>query len=174
MTLPQHMGMSAQWATPRDIVDAARDVFHGQIDCDPSTTAAINADTVRATTYWTAQESGLDPVNSWHGDVMINPPGGRGGLVKEFWSRMIDEYLCDRINSAIWIGFSIDQLQVLQCCETSPINYPICIPRRRLNYLRPVDMTPGKSPPHASYITYIGPLSSRFISVFSKIGATKI
>jgi len=54
---------------------------------------------------------------------------------------------------AVWIGFSLEQLAVLQGHETSPLDWPTVILRRRLAYVDAVGRR--SSPTHSSYITLI-------------------
>jgi hypothetical protein len=87
------------WGTPEYILDAAREAFGGQIDCDPASNAKAQ-ERVRAR-VWFGPEN-LDNVNDawggpdgligkWSGAVFINPPYGRG-LIGPFAKRLMHEY----------------------------------------------------------------------------------
>lgn len=67
-----HLGNSAEWGTPTELIESARVVL-GEIDLDPATTEEINARTVRATSYLTAEHDSL--TLQWRGRVFVNPPG---------------------------------------------------------------------------------------------------
>jgi hypothetical protein len=79
------------WGTPPHILEAVREAFGGQIDCDPASNAKAQ-ERVRAK-VWYGPEN-LDNVNAawggpdgleffWTGRVFINPPYGKG-LVQPF------------------------------------------------------------------------------------------
>lgn len=127
-----HSAGSPDWMTPRYLIEAARWVMGG-IDLDPASDARANA-RVKAAKFYTAAENGLDPANPWSGRIFLNPPGG---LVVEFWERLIREALEHPDDlQAVWIGFSLQQLQTLQSSDASshPINLPMCIPSARVQF----------------------------------------
>jgi hypothetical protein len=85
------------WGTPDYILDAVREAFGGQIDCDPASNAKAQ-ERVRAD-FWMGpgspyglpdfSEDGLD--YCWTGNVWLNPPYGKG-LVQPFADRLYYEY----------------------------------------------------------------------------------
>jgi hypothetical protein len=82
------------WGTPDYILDAVREAFGGQIDCDPASNAKAQ-ERVRAT-VWCGRESpyngdGLDA--PWNGSLFINPPYGKG-LVDPFARRLKSAWEC--------------------------------------------------------------------------------
>jgi hypothetical protein len=95
-----------------------------------------------------------------------------------------------RIEEAVWIGYSLEQLQTLQrAAAKSPLDFPMCVPNRRIAFVeneakkaaRIVKLTAqGKSPnaksqpSHANYVTYMGPNPERFREVFSRFGQVRI
>jgi hypothetical protein len=105
--------------------------------------------------------------------VFLNPPGG---LVREFWRTLLAETSPGRgVREAIWIGYSLQQLQTLQTADTfGPLEMAdaICVPRRRIAF---IDATgkPSKSPTHANYIAYIGPDAQLFRDVFRPFGEVR-
>lgn len=174
---------SAEWYTPSLYVEAAREVM-GRIDLDPFSHPDANR-IVLADNYYTADDDGL--LRPWFGSVFINPPGG---LVKKAWTKLLDEV--PNIDQVIWIGYSVEQLQFLQRDEAyslSPLDFPICVPRRRIAFVendakkeqrrkkcasKGQKFTERSSPSHSNYITYIGPFSDRFKAVFSKFGTVRL
>jgi len=170
----RHSCDSPEWYTPTGYVEAARRVM-GRIDLDPASHEEANL-TVKATTFYTAEDDGLH--QPWHGRVFLNPPGG---LVPEFWYALMVAWAEGRIDQAIWIGYSLEQLQSLQPRGRffpSPIEWSICIPRRRIPFVeneakkaaRIEKLTAaGKranaksSPSHGNYITYLGGYPSKFV-----------
>lgn len=186
-TAARHSSDSAEWYTPSDYVEAARQVL-GVIDLDPASHEEANT-IVRAGRFYTAEDNGL--VQPWHGRVFVNPPGGtdaRGDrLVPQFWQKLVGDWITHQIDAAIWIGFSLEQLQSLQGPHIpSPVNYPLCIPSRRIAFvenaakqaerfarLTALGKTPSKrsSPSHAGYVCYLGPATATFVRVFRAFGA---
>jgi hypothetical protein len=161
----------------------------GGIDLDPASHEEANR-TVRATRFYTEQDDGL--AQSWHGRVFLNPPGG---LVLEFWRKLLVEHAHERTTEAIWIGYSLEQLQTLQGKGVvTPLDFPFCVPKQRIAFVeneakkaariakleernrqrialgdkpKPI----GKdSPSHANYICYLGPQFARFNAVFGRFG----
>lgn len=120
---------NADWMTPAPFVEAARDVLGG-IDLDPASDAEANR-IVKARAYCTAKHDGL--AQNWRGCVFLNPPGG---LVSEFWIKLLDERAAGRVTQAIWIGYSLEQLQTLQGLGCAPpLDFPICVPSRRIAFV---------------------------------------
>jgi len=166
--IPQHSGDSPEWYTPGDYVEAARVALLGQIDCDPASCERAN-EAVRAKVFFTEHDNGLG--HPWSGNLFLNPPGG---LVYEFWERMVALWREGRVERAIWIGYSLEQLQTLQRFEITPLDFCLCFPRRRI----PFDSPGGgkKSPTHANYIAFLPSLRGgmgevkRFSEAFAPFG----
>lgn len=166
--IPQHSGESPEWYTPTDYVEAARAALGGTIDFDPASCDQAN-ETVRAGVYYTEHDNGLAQLCTGNG--FVNPPGG---LVKEFWNWLVGLWRAGYVERAIWIGYSLEQLQVLQQFETTPLDFPLCFPRRRIAF-----ESPGggkKSPTHANYIAFLPSIRGgrdevkRFESAFAPFG----
>ena len=181
----RHSCDSPEWYTPSPFVEAARAVMGG-IDLDPASHEEANR-TVKATRFLTAEDDGL--AQPWKGRVFLNPPGG---LVGEFWLKLLREYAVavHPVAEAIWIGYSLEQLQTLQCVGAiaTPLDFPMCVTKKRIAFVeneakRAARMAKlvaaGKkpnaksSPSHSNYITYLGPHVDRFREVFSQFGATR-
>lgn len=191
-TAARHSMDSPEWFTPRDYVEAARKVLGG-IDLDPASHREANR-IVRARRFYDERANGLR--RPWSGRVFLNPPGG---LVAEFWHRLIDSWEAREIVGAIWIGYSLEQLQTLQGYEVrSPLAFPFCIPDRRIAFVEStakrelrrqaleeenrgrrregLELKKWKdaaAPSHANYITYIGRAPARFERVFSAFGEVR-
>jgi hypothetical protein len=84
-----------EWYTPAQYVDAAREVLGG-IDLDPASCDQANR-TVRARTYYTAQDDGLE--HYWHGRVWLNPPYGKSSAL--FVGKLLAERAAGRVDAAI-------------------------------------------------------------------------
>lgn len=183
----RHSMDSPEWYTPYSIVYCAREVM-GAIDLDPASHAEANL-TVGAAKFYTEQDDGL--TQPWSGRVFLNPPGGKDAdgksLVPQFWSMLVESFFARFIDEAVWVGYSLEQLQTLQSAKTryTPIDFSICIPRRRIEFVENAakraarieklvasGKTPNQKsqPSHANYITYMGPNSKKFAQVFDAIG----
>jgi hypothetical protein len=166
MANPLHSAASVEWYTPSDVVMAARQVLGG-ITLDPASCEKAN-ELIQAEQYYTAADDGLS--KPWSGRVFLNPPGGRG-VVRAFWEKLIRHYKAGHVEQAIWVGYSLEQLQTLQRCDVSPLDFPLCIPRHRLAF------SGAKSPTHGNYIAYLPPnsyghpgVAGHFAAVFRSLG----
>lgn len=177
----RHSCDSPEWYTPIPIVDAARRVM-GRIDLDPASHPEANAH-IRARRIYTEDDNGL--ILPWRGRIVNNPPGG---LVADFWAKLLYEFAHGRTREAIWIGYSLEQLQSLQRCPgigRFPFDFPMCIPRDRLAFienrakrrarfreLRALGKVPTKrsQPSHGNYVTYLGANRAAFRREFSQFG----
>lgn len=187
----RHSCDSPEWYTPSPFVEAAREVM-GAIDLDPASHHEANL-TVKAALFYSEQDDGLK--QTWHGRVFLNPPGGKDAngksLVPQFWDALIRMYLSGAVREAVWIGYSLEQLQTLQGGHAnSPMTFPICVPNKRIAFveneakrelrmakLRAEGKNPnGKSQPsHANYIVYLGGVNDdKFAAVFGRFGVVRL
>lgn len=146
----RHSMDSPEWYTPSPFVEAARKVMGG-IDLDPASHEEANL-TVKAARFFTEEDNGL--TQSWRGRVFLNPPGGKGvltaprsfrvpiegqqtkPLVPAFWRHLMGEWDVFNIEQAIWIGYSLEQLQSLQSASVkSPLDFPICVTSKRIAFV---------------------------------------
>lgn len=185
MATARHTMDSASWYTPQPYVEAARAVMGG-IDLDPCSDAEANVN-VNADHYYTEADDGL--TQPWGGRLFINPPGK---LVAAFWQRLMGGSHFVVVQQAIWVGYSLEQLQTLQAASRglpTPLNFPICIPKRRIAFVENAAMREARiakllaegkkpnlksSPSHANYISYIGPNRDRFEAIFSPFGQVRL
>ena len=162
-----------QHGSPDWMVDMAHGVL-GTVDLDPCSDHGWNQ-SVRATKYMTESDNGLIspwgdgfPVPGWTGPtnppfdrgkaitVFCNPPGSRdGSLVTGFWNALVKYYMSGYVRSAIWIGYSLEQLSRLQRadCGRHPLQYPTLFPSRRPRYVSRTG--PGNAPTHSGYVTLL-------------------
>src|SRR5262245_41059362 len=125
----RHSCHSPDWYTPSPYVEAARQVM-GAIDFDPASDAEANL-TVKAARYLTEEDDGLEHL--WTGKTFINPPGGKAA---EFWEHLIALFLSGHVSEAVWIGYSLEQLQSFQnACSITPLSYPMCVPKQRIAFI---------------------------------------
>ena len=194
-TAARHSMSSPEWYTPAAYVNAAREVLGGAITLDPASDREANA-IVRARWIYTAADNGLRL--DWFGRVFLNPPGG---LTAAFWDKLVTEWHAGRIEAAIWIGYSLEQLQTLQgAADASPLDFPICVPNRRIAFVESearrrerlhkideenagrrregLELVPRKllaaSPSHGNYVVYIGRARKRFARVFGPFGEVRL
>jgi DNA N-6-adenine-methyltransferase (Dam) len=193
-TAARHSCDSAEWYTPPEYVEAAREVM-GSITLDPASHREANR-IVLADRYFTERQNGLRRAWGKRERVFLNPPGG---LVPAFWHRLIYASRAGELEAAIWIGYSLEQLQTLQGYDVpNPLAYPICVPARRIPFIeseekrrlrfeeidrenreRRRDGRPLRArkdaaqPSHANYITYLGRARARFAKVFGEFGEVR-
>lgn len=162
-----HSSESAEWYTPVGIVERARVALGGVIDVDPCGNARTN-EIIKAKRYITRGEDGLTA--DWGvGSAFVNPPGGRGSVAK-WWDKAVEFHRRDERNLVVFVLFNINSLQVLQNkSRKPPTDYVICIPRKRIAYLR-ADGSVGRSPPQASAIVCLAPYCTSS-DVFGSIGS---
>lgn len=191
----RHTMDSPEWYTPSPYVEAARATMGG-IDLDPASHEEANL-TVKATEFYTEADNGL--MLKWNGRIFINPPGG---LVNDFWQTLCAEWAAQRVTQAIWIGYSLEQLQTLQNAKAPfhPLGFSMCIPRQRIAFneneakriarLAKIDAENeirkakgeklkrrserADGPSHANYITYIGHRTPEFRAAFEPFGQVVI
>lgn len=119
------------WYTPTVVVELARTLLK-RIDLDPATDAEANL-VIKATTIYTVAEDGLR--QPWTGRVFLNPPGGEHRL---WWQKLVTEFAAQHVTEAVWVGYSLEQLQTLQ--RRTPAMNPLtaagfCVPRARLHFV---------------------------------------
>ena len=169
----QHSAESASWYTPSDIVEAARAALGGVIDFDPASSDLANT-VVKARQFACEGADELDGfMHQWRGRVFLNPPTPP----REWWERLMRDVLTGDVTRAVFIAYSLEQLQQSQVWREKSglptmLDWPICIPRRRIAYLRGVDgkLVKGAQPPHASAIVGVNIARSDFAAAFSAIG----
>lgn len=144
VTSARHTQTSASWYTPAVFADAAREVFGGTITLDPASCEEAN-ELIGAESFYTEGMNGL--ILPWRGSVFVNPPGGDDAegapLVPQFWRKLHSElFSADALGDAreaIWIGYSIEQLQTLQGLKGTPsplvLASAICFPRKRIAFV---------------------------------------
>jgi hypothetical protein len=162
----RHSSKSNEHYTPSFIVDAARATMTA-IDLDPASCEVANR-TVRASAIYTQADNGL--VLPWHGNVFLNPPGGKlegQSNQKLRWFKLAAEWMAGSVRSAVFVGFSVEILQTTQTKRPLdlpvPAEVPHCFPSRRVAYMKQAEdggLVVGDSPPHSSVIVYLPPRGS--------------
>ena len=159
MMNPFHLSQSVEHGTPPEYIELARAVL-GAIDLDPASSSYWNEHLVKAAHFYDERVNGLEL--PWQGRVFLNPPGGedaKGGLVRQFWERLIAFWREGRVHSAVWLGYSLQQLTLLQSSPMHPLQFFTCVPVNRIAFmLRPAKGGPperSKSPMHGNYVTLL-------------------
>lgn len=146
-----HSSASAEWGSPPEVVEFARDLMGG-IDLDPASSRHWNR-TVKAKRIYTAEDNGL--IRPWEGRVFCNPPGDRSGkLIQRFWRKLVRDSI--HTTASFWVGFSLEQLVSLQKFARNPLAERVwlIVPRQRIHYLDDGDGD-ADDPTHGSYLAYI-------------------
>jgi hypothetical protein len=160
--LYKHSSETCEWYTPPEIINKVHQVM-GYPDLDPASCEYANK-TVRARQFFTEDDYPL--LRTWTGSVFLNPPSGKG-LPKLFWEKLVTS----PIEHAIFIGFNIEQLAILQDCTLCPFDYSTCFLRKRIKFVSPNGEK--TRPAHSNFITYTpGNIdrSKRFEEVFEDLG----
>jgi ParB family chromosome partitioning protein len=150
-----------EWYTPEQFITAARAVM-GSIDLDPASSALAN-ETVKATTYYTAEDDGLS--QEWQGNVWMNPPYSTD-MIGRFVDKLVDSVEAGSVTQAIvlvnnatetaWFGKIVSMASA------------VVFPSSRIKYLRP-DGAKG-SPLQGQAVLYIGRRSDIFLEAFGGCG----
>jgi hypothetical protein len=141
-----------------------------------------------------------NPKESWTCDLQGKAPCGHGhpgvrSSQKQWWKKLALEWLECHITSAVFVGFSLEILQVTQSLEAGertlgkiPLDFPFCVPSSRIAYHKEVETGPdgrielveGSSPPHGSVLIFLpaervrvrttDTSVARFEKAFSKLG----
>lgn len=198
--LAQHSSKSWEHYTPgpgrkMDLITPTRAVL-GVISFDPCSSALAQT-VVQATQYISLPQDGL--MVPWKDKCLVNPPGGDTYIVRPemghisrsyaalWWGKLMGEVSAGRVTEAIFVCFKLDLLSVTQDLHASVppcLAYPTLVCSKRTAYDYPLDTregypvegterVPGKAPPAASAITYIGPNVGAFKEHFGHLGIIK-
>lgn len=146
-----------EWYTPKEYIDAARDVM-GSIDLDPASSPTAN-ETVKAEMYFTAEQDGL--LQEWFGNVWLNPPYS-SDLIGKFAEKVTTEDL----EQAIVLVNNATETAWFE--KIVSVSSAIVFPTSRVKFYRP-DGTIG-APLQGQAVLYIGANAERFLQVFSRFG----
>lgn len=156
-----HSAESDDWGTPVAVVEFARAVLGG-IDYDACSSDYWNHHTVKAERFYSADRSVLDGVV--RGRALYNPPGGKvpgtqRSLPKAVWEHAVNSWRRGAVDGVVWVGYSLEQLVMLQGSPTHPLMFVTCVPCERLAFLQRDPNggppTPGKQPTHGNYISLL-------------------
>lgn len=158
-----HSKKTPNWGTPQRMIDLGRKLLDDKIDLDPASSELFNS-LVKADAIYTAETNGLAQI--WAGHVFLNPPGG---LVKDFWVKLMQSIQAGYVPKAFWVGFSVEQLCTLADLEFHPLDFSTCILRKRLCFTS-ADLNTGGAPSHGNYVTGLGVDRDLFDKLFAEHG----
>lgn len=140
----KHGKATSRWFTPPRLIAAARTALGGRIELDPMSEPAANT-LVGAERYWTETDDCFAQP-TWECETMLINPAG--GLVAKAWDRLVEEYTLGRVGRAVWIGFSVEQLNILADRYMHPLDYSVLVCRERIDFLttRPLRAVKGFDP----------------------------
>ena len=171
MTNAKHLNGTTRWGTPKAVVDRARLALGGHIGLDPMSEEAFQR-TVQAQRYFTEQDDAF--AQSWACDTMLINPDGR--FVTKAWDTLVAGYETGVIGSAIWIGFSTEQLCILaggRKYPNHPLDYSVLFLRRRIPFVHHKKASGADMPDrpsHGNYICALGVYRDVFEKAFEGLG----
>jgi hypothetical protein len=157
---------SAEWFTPIEYIEAAREVLGG-IDLDPASNDRANQ-TIKAKTFFDAKIDGLR--QPWSGRVFMNPPYGTmedgSSLAAMFCEKAIGEYETGNIDAAILLVNSMHS----QRWQQPLYAHPICFIDHRIKFVSGDRVAENRSPTFQNMFVYLGKDAKRFAAMFSQFG----
>jgi len=156
---------SVQWYTPKQYIDAVRNVFDGHIDLDPATNDLAN-ETVQAAQIFTEEDDGLE--QDWHGNVFMNPPYGKkdgDSLAGMFCEKAVAEYELGNSDQTIILVNSVHS----QKWQGVLYDYVVCFVDHRIQFVSG-DGEENKNPTFQNIFIYLGKNKEAFKKAFSKFG----
>jgi phage N-6-adenine-methyltransferase len=149
-----------EWYTPKEYIEAARLVL-GHIDLDPASNPVAN-EVVRAATYYTAEDSGLD--KDWQGTLWMNPPY-ESGLIGQFVEKLCDSYASGAVAKAVVLVNNATETRWFQSLAEQAS--AICFPKGRVKFWHPRKVA---VPLQGQAILFLGPSTDEFARAFSEFG----
>lgn len=150
-----------EWFTPSQYIEAARGVL-GIIDLDPASNE-VAQETVKATSFYTMSENGLD--QEWFGNVWLNPPYSRG-LITAFIDKALVQWSQNHIEQMIILVNNATDANWFQ----SMLEYDcaVCFPDHRIKFY---DQNGEQSSPvNGQAFCYFGLNKNNFVNVFEQFG----
>jgi DNA N-6-adenine-methyltransferase (Dam) len=162
--------MSNNWYTPEGLIlTRVRACFGGTIDVDPCSDEQAQK-VVGATTFYSVKDDGLALNNSWHGNVFVNPPYGKGdtnqGMQELFLDRAISEVSKGNVNQCILLL----KVSVGSQWFAKVLVKPHCWLKDRVQFGGSTPESPEHKAQFGSVLVFIGADPTAFITRFDDIG----
>lgn len=159
----RHSKATTRWGTPAEWVEPARRALGGRIELDPMTEPRSQR-IVRAERFYTERRDCF--ARSWACETaLVNPSGG---LVVKAWRMLTGCWWAGVVARAIWIGFSVEQLNLLADEPWHPDDFSKLTCRRRISFVRHDGYT--STPSHANYVVGLGIEPALFEAAFAGRG----
>jgi len=145
--------------TPEKYIEAAR-LTMGSIDLDPASNEFAQK-TVKATTYYTKEENGLD--KNWDGNIFLNPPYSHPDI-KHFVDKLLSE-LKPNQQAVLLTNNNTDTNFFHNAARKASV---VCFTKGRINFNKLDGST--SSPTNGQVFFYFGENTDEFIKNFSEFG----
>lgn len=158
-----HIGHNAgenEWYTPREYIEAAREVM-GEIDLDPASSEIANS-VVRAKRFYADTDDGLE--QDWEGRVFMNPPYA-SELIKLFIEKFCDEVAAGHVTEGIVLVNNATETAWF--ASVTAVADRLCLPLGRIKFWNPDKKS---TPLQGQAILYSGENGKRFAETFKKFG----
>jgi phage N-6-adenine-methyltransferase len=153
-----------EWYTPREYIEAARDVM-GSIDLDPASCDTAQAN-VKARRFYTADDDGLS--KKWNGNVWLNPPYGKD-VIGLFAEKLVDE--SRRFDQAVVLVNNATDTAWFH--RLASVASAVCFICGRVKFLDKSG-NPANTPVQGQAVLYVGRSVEHFRSRFSEFGLVVI
>ncbi len=155
-----HNGGESEWYTPKEIIEAVREVLGG-IDLDPASHPDAQA-VIQATRFFTAEDDGLS--QEWAGRVWLNPPYSQP-LIGEFCEKLIKHVLAGQVPEAITL--TNNATETAWATELLHLASAVCFPVGRVRFWNPQKES---APLQGQMLCYFGQRPERFAAAFAPFG----
>jgi hypothetical protein len=152
-----------EWYTPSKFIEAARLVMGG-IDCDPASNDVAQR-WIGATTYYTAENCGLDDLAIWWGCIWMNPPYARG-LVVQFVEKLI---VCLDTHVEQAVTLTNNATETKWFAKLLSRASAVCLVTGRVKFIDS-DGNPSGAPLQGQAFCYFGKRVEQFGEVFQEFG----
>lgn len=159
----RHSKKTSRWGTQASYIEMSRAALEGVIELDPMSEPFFQK-TVQAERFFTEKDDCF--TKQWICKTMLLNPAG--GLVVRAWNYLVDQYLRGNTKKAVWVGFSVEQLNLLADEKLHPDDFSKLTCRKRISFVRH-DGYEG-APGHANYVVGLGIAKDVFESAFSGRG----
>ena len=160
-----HVGHNSgenEWYTPREYIDAARQVL-GAIDLDPASSDEANS-VVQASRYFTLADDGLS--KRWQGRVWMNPPYSRPEI-EQFVAKLASSVADRDVPAAVVLVNNATETEWFATLGAHAA--AICFPSGRVRFWQPGNES--ASPLQGQAVIYIGDAPQAFARTFRPFGA---